>query len=191
MTDSFERPFPQSRPRRPRRRQRRHAARGSRIAALALSVFSTLGLGAYLEHANGSGTASSIPLATVAPSPTTNGSASPSGSTTTSPSGGTASTGSRDGTFTGSTFTNRWGNVQVQIVVATGKITKVKIVQYPNSHGKSVRINNGALPTLISETLHAQSAKVDGVSGATYTSTGYKQSLQSAIDKAHTTAGSV
>jgi uncharacterized protein with FMN-binding domain len=151
-------------------------------------VFSTLGLGAYLEHANGSGT-SSVPFATATTSPTANGSATTSGSTASPASGSSTSTGLHDGTFTGSTFTNKWGNVQVQIVVANGTIANVAMVQYPDGEGKSVRISNAALPTLISETLRAQNAKVDSVSGASYTSTGYKQSLQSAIDRAHTAAG--
>jgi uncharacterized protein with FMN-binding domain len=75
--------------------------------------------------------------------------------------------------------------VQVQIVVANGKITNVGIVQYPDRDGKSVRINNDAIPRLITGTLSAQGANVDTVSGATYTSTSYKHSLQSAIDQAH------
>jgi uncharacterized protein with FMN-binding domain len=96
-----------------------------------------------------------------------------------------------DGTYTGAVSTNRWGNVQVQLVVSGGSIGKVAMVQYPDSEGKSVAINNSALPTLISETLTAQSASVDSVSGATYTSTSYKQSLQSAIDQARGAAASV
>jgi uncharacterized protein with FMN-binding domain len=171
------------------RRSRRHPARGSRIAALALSVFSTLGLGAYLEHANASSKSSSIPLATVPAGASGTPAGNPAGTSASSPpSAGTGpapiSTALRDGTFTGSASSNKYGNVQVQITVATGKVTKVGIVQYPDGDGKSVRINNDAIPRLIAGTLSAQSANVDTVSGATYTSTSYKHSLQSAIDEA-------
>ncbi|HEY3723596.1 MAG TPA: FMN-binding protein [Acidimicrobiia bacterium] len=100
------------------------------------------------------------------------------------------STGLSNGTFTGSAAANRYGNVQVQVVVTNGKITKVEIVQYPDQQGKSVEINNEAIPKLIAETLQAQSASVDNVSGATYTSTSYEHSMQSAIDQAHTATAS-
>ena len=96
----------------------------------------------------------------------------------------------RDGTYTGAQFSNKYGNVQVQVIVAAGKLTKVNIVQYPDSDDKSVRINSDAIPTLIAETLSAQSAKVDTVSGATYTSTSYRQSVQAAVDQAQTSTPS-
>ena len=78
----------------------------------------------------------------------------------------------------------RWGPVQVQITVAGGKITAVDVLQYPQGNGKDQQINARALPVLIQDTLTAQSAKIDMVSGATVTSDGYVQSLQSAIDQA-------
>jgi uncharacterized protein with FMN-binding domain len=74
--------------------------------------------------------------------------------------------------------------VQVAITVAGGKITNVDVPQYPNGSGRDVEIANYSLPQLISETLSAQNANIDMVSGATYTSEGYLQSLQSAIDQA-------
>jgi uncharacterized protein with FMN-binding domain len=74
--------------------------------------------------------------------------------------------------------------VQVQLTVANGSITNVAVVQYPNSNGKDQEINARALPVLIQETLTAQSATIDMVSGATYTSDGYVTSLQSALDRA-------
>jgi uncharacterized protein with FMN-binding domain len=85
---------------------------------------------------------------------------------------------------TGTAADTRWGPVQVQITVADGSITDVAVVQYPNSNGKDKDINARALPILIQETLKAQSAKIDMVSGATYTSDGYVTSLQSALDQA-------
>ncbi|MBW0119275.1 FMN-binding protein, partial [Pseudonocardia abyssalis] len=78
----------------------------------------------------------------------------------------------------------RWGPVQVQLTVADGVITAVDVVQYPQGNDKDQRINARALPVLVQETLGAQSADVDMVSGATVTSEGYLESLQSAIDQA-------
>jgi uncharacterized protein with FMN-binding domain len=96
----------------------------------------------------------------------------------------TSTSGLADGTFVGQTATNKWGPVQVQITVVDGKITAATALQTPNADQKSVSINARAVPTLTASTLTAQSAKVNSVSGATYTSDSYKQSLQSAIDAA-------
>jgi uncharacterized protein with FMN-binding domain len=73
--------------------------------------------------------------------------------------------------------------VQVQIKVTGTKITSVSVLKYPNANTRDIDINNRALPILINETLAAQSAQVDMVSGATITSNGYIQSLQSALDQ--------
>jgi uncharacterized protein with FMN-binding domain len=70
------------------------------------------------------------------------------------------------------------------VTVANRKITNVSVPVYPNGNGRDAEINAQALPILIQETLHAQSAQIDMVSGATVTSDGYLQSLQSALDKA-------
>ena len=86
-------------------------------------------------------------------------------------------------TINGDTFRNKWGDVQVQATFAAdGTLTDVTVLQVPDRDNKSVRINDRAVPRLNSEALSAQSANVDTVSGATYTSVGYRQSLQSAID---------
>jgi uncharacterized protein with FMN-binding domain len=74
--------------------------------------------------------------------------------------------------------------VQVQLTVAGKKITAVDVVQYPDGNGRDREINSYAIPTLVQETLSAQSANIDMVSGATVTSDGYLTSLQSAIDQA-------
>jgi uncharacterized protein with FMN-binding domain len=100
-----------------------------------------------------------------------------------------AATAASGDTATGSTVTGdaadtRWGPVQVGIKVANGKITNVEIVQAPKENRRDVEINDEALPILTQETLSAQSAQIDTVSGATYTSDGYIRSLQSAIDRA-------
>jgi uncharacterized protein with FMN-binding domain len=87
-------------------------------------------------------------------------------------------------TVTGATAQTQWGPVQVQLTVSGSKITKVTVLQYPSGNGRDTEINNYALPILLKETTSQQSAQIDMVSGATVTSTGYLQSLQSAIDKA-------
>jgi uncharacterized protein with FMN-binding domain len=74
--------------------------------------------------------------------------------------------------------------VQVGITVAGGKVTAVQVVDYPQNNGRDREINAYALPVLVQETLGAQSAQIDMVSGATVTSEGYLQSLQSALDQA-------
>ncbi len=75
--------------------------------------------------------------------------------------------------------------MQIQLTVASGKISKVTVVQYPNGNGRDQEINSYALPILTQETMDAQSAQIDMVSGATVTSDGYVQSLQSALDQAN------
>lgn len=95
-----------------------------------------------------------------------------------------ASAAGASGTFTGTSVSTRYGNVQVEITVAGSKITEVKALQLTNDDGRSVEISAQAAPILRSEVLAAQSAKVATVSGATYTSNGYLTSLQAAIDKA-------
>ncbi|GAA3816063.1 hypothetical protein CSO01_34330 [Cellulomonas soli] len=89
-----------------------------------------------------------------------------------------------DGTYTGTTVSTRFGDVQVQITVSGGAITSSDAIAYPTRDGKSKQINAYAVPTLNDEALSAQSASIDLVSGATYTSNGYVQSLQDAIDQA-------
>ena len=94
-----------------------------------------------------------------------------------------------DGTYVGQASSNRWGTVQVQAVYSGGQLVDVQILSYPDGDRKSVQINQRALPTLIDEAITAQSADVDTVSGATYTSRSYTESLQSAIDAALAASG--
>jgi uncharacterized protein with FMN-binding domain len=100
-------------------------------------------------------------------------------------SSGSTSSGSATKTVTGSVAQTQWGPVQVQLSVNNGSITKVTVLQYPNGNSRDVELANYSLPTLIRETIQSQSAQIDMVSGATYTSTGYIQSLQSALDQAN------
>ncbi|KUN76890.1 FMN-binding protein [Streptomyces griseoruber] len=87
-------------------------------------------------------------------------------------------------TVTGDSVQTRWGPVQVRVTVQNGKITDVTAVTYPQDNPRDQQINAYAIPQLRSEALKAQSADIDTVSGATYTSDGYRQSLQSALDSA-------
>jgi uncharacterized protein with FMN-binding domain len=112
------------------------------------------------------------------------------------PTGDTGSTGSTGSTnsrvsgssgsrsVTGDAVDTRWGPVQVRISLSGSKITKAEAVVVPDSNFRDQEINSVAVPILTQETLAAQSAQIDSVSGATYTSDGYKGSLQSALDKA-------
>ncbi|KMS75007.1 FMN-binding protein [Streptomyces viridochromogenes] len=93
------------------------------------------------------------------------------------------------GTFTGDAAQTQYGAVQVRLTVANGKITKAETVQAPKG-GQSDRITANAVPKLNQAAIAAGTADIDAVSGATYTSAGYKKSLQSALDKARASAGS-
>ncbi|WP_316774729.1 FMN-binding protein [Streptomyces sasae] len=139
-------------------------------------------------------TSPTVVTGSVAPAPSSSASAAPgatggtgSGSSDSGKSGksgrsGSSSTGTK--TVTGDTVQTRWGPVQVRVTIKNGKITDVTAVQYPQDNPRDQQINSYALPQLRSEALAAQSAKIDTVSGATYTSGGYQQSLQSALDSA-------
>ena len=88
-------------------------------------------------------------------------------------------------TVNGASTGTRYGPVQVQITVKSGRITAADAIVYPSQDPRDQQINGFAIPQLDSEVLQAQSASIDTVSGATYTSSGYTASLQSAIDQAH------
>ena len=115
----------------------------------------------------------------------TSGSTSPGTSGSSGTPGTSGSTSTAATTVAGSVAQTQWGPVQVQLTVVAKKITKVALLQYPNGNGKDQEINDYALPILTQETINAQSANIDMVSGATVTSEGYLTSLQSAIDQAH------
>lgn len=116
------------------------------------------------------------------PVPQSSSSAAPAPSSSSGSSSGSSTSGSK--TYTGDTVQTRWGPVQVRITVKSGKITDVTAVSYPSDNPRDQEINSYAIPQLRTEALAAQSANIDSVSGATYTSDGYKQSLQSALDSA-------
>ncbi|HEY0444225.1 MAG TPA: FMN-binding protein [Candidatus Limnocylindrales bacterium] len=88
------------------------------------------------------------------------------------------------GQVTGTVVETRFGPVQVRATFQNGRIMDVQAVQLPSDRARSAQISQYAEPYLRSEALQAQSAQIDIVSGATYTSEGYARSLQSAIDQA-------
>ena len=189
--------------------KRRHPAKYSRAAALALSVMASGGLGVLFATGDAGVSASPAqPVGLVAPVPAATGapavtSPTPSVATTpsTAPLPSTAATTIAPATtgpatttppasvapavVNGNSFSNKYGNVQVQATFAAdGTITDVTTLEVPFRDGESVDINRVAVPRLNSAALKAQTANVNTVSGATYTSIGYKKSLQSAIDTA-------
>lgn len=104
----------------------------------------------------------------------------PSPSATSTPSTATASA---TKVVTGSTVDTRYGPIQLQVTFSGSTITAITALQTPNQDRRSVSINEQAVPMLTQEAMSSQSAKIDTISGATYTSEGYIQSLQSAIDQ--------
>ncbi|MGW6919688.1 FMN-binding protein [Streptomyces sp. NPDC054950] len=107
---------------------------------------------------------------------------SPAPSSSSGASSGSAATGTQS--LTGDSVQTRWGPVQVRVTLKGGKLTDVTAVTYPQENPRDQQINAYAIPQLTREALTAQSADIDTVSGATYTSDGYRQSLQSALDSA-------
>ncbi len=183
------------------RTRRRHPARGARIGALVASCATTGGLAYFFAGTDASQASSAIPglaapitttatttATTVAPATTapatTAGTATTAVPATTAAPTTTATATDAVVAFDGATVNTKYGPVQVQAQVQNGTLVAVAVVQYPDGDGKSVRINQRALPELQSEALSAQSASVDTISGATYTSNAYVKSLQSAIDEA-------
>lgn len=95
---------------------------------------------------------------------------------------GSSQSGTR--TITGAVEQTSYGPVQVKVSVRRGRITDVQAVQVPQAEPRSQQIADYATPLLRQETLTAQNAAIDAVSGATYTSKGYEASLQSALNRA-------
>lgn len=138
---------------------------GTTTVLLALFSYHTSTSGAAVAQATGTVAAAGVVTA-------------PTG--TASPATGTSTT----KTVNGAAVPTRYGDVQVQVVVSGTKVVRATAIAY-STNGRDGEINAYAVPVLQQETLAAQSASIDTVSGATYTSQGYIQSLQSALDAAH------
>jgi len=106
------------------------------------------------------------------------------GTTTSAPPRPSTSSPASSRTIAGQAVETRYGTVQVQVVLSGSKISNVSFLQLTAYDDQSQQINQAAAPLLLQETLSAQSSQIDTVSGATYTSDGYIQSLQSALDQA-------
>ena len=149
------------------------------IIALASTVTAVVMLFSFPTSTNRS--VSTAGVGTSGPGTTGSGTTSgtSSGGSGTGQSGSTATT-----TYDGDVASTRWGDVQVRITVTSGKVTAAEAIAYPNGNGRDQQINAYAIPILNQEAVAAQSANISMVSGATVTSGGYVQSLQSALDKA-------
>lgn len=101
------------------------------------------------------------------------------------PAGSPAAPASTVVTVNGTSVDTRYGPVQVQLRVRGTKVLEAVAIDYPQSGSRDREINSQAIPVLERETLTAQSANIDAVSGATFTSEGYRRSLQAALDAAH------
>jgi uncharacterized protein with FMN-binding domain len=89
-----------------------------------------------------------------------------------------------DGTYVGDIADAYYGNVQVQVTISNSRITNVQFLDYPQDRNTSIRINSQAMPMLKQEAIAAQSANVNGVSGASATSAAFVESLTSALNQA-------
>lgn len=149
-----------------------------------------LGVGVGLGTAAQHGAVVSVPstgvtgTGTATSGGTTGGTSTGSGSSGSGSSASGSGSSAADGTYTGDSVPTRFGDVQVQVTVSGGQITDVTPLRLTDRDGRSVQISNRAAPILREEVLSAQSANVRMVSGATYTSEGYLNSLQSALDQA-------
>ena len=146
----------------------------AKVAAVIASA-GVLGAGWAVGTANGATVATTTTGTTATTATTT------SGTTTKTTSGSTTY---KDGTYTGTTVTHRYGSVTVTVTISGGKITNVSAQAVDGGDRRSQSINSQAVPMMKTEVLSANSAKVSTISGATYTTTAYITSLQSALAKA-------
>ena len=121
--------------------------------------------------------------ASTASKTTTSGSGTSSSSGSGSGSGSSGSSTTASGTATGDAVDTRYGSAQVRVTVKNGKIVAVDALQLQSNDPHSQQISSSSAPVLQQEVLTKQSADVDAVSGATFTSASYTQSVQSALDK--------
>jgi uncharacterized protein with FMN-binding domain len=147
--------------------------RKSIVAIVAVAIIGLLGLAK--NHQDGA------PLGVPSSNSTTLGQTTASNTPASSSS---ASITYKDGTYTGASEDTPYGTVQVAAIVSGGKITNIEFLQMPNDRGHTQEVTAFAQPLLKNSTLSKQSAHIDFVSGATTTSEGYQQSLQSALDQA-------
>ena len=90
----------------------------------------------------------------------------------------------KNGSYTGSVEDAFYGNIQVKVTIANSKVADVTFLQSPSDRQQSIQINSQAMPLLKQEAIQANSASVNGVSGATDTSQAFIRSLQNALSQA-------
>jgi uncharacterized protein with FMN-binding domain len=156
---------------------------GTVVGVVALLSYKTHG---PVAAASGGLPSAGLPGTSSAPSASSSTAGAPPDPSTTKRSSRSASknTAAASAAYTGVAEQTRYGIVQVKVTVQGKKITNVQFVQLTAFDGRSQQINAAAAPILLQETLQAQSAQINSVSGASYTSQGYEQSLQSALDRA-------
>jgi uncharacterized protein with FMN-binding domain len=163
------------------------------LSAIAGTVVGLVALLSFKTHPVVAGAAGGLPSASLsspatsmAPAPASSSAGAGSDPTASAaPASSTpASSAATKRTVAGQAVQTRYGTVQVQLVVSGKQIQNVSFLQLTADDPRSQEINNQAGPILLQETLSAQSAQIDTVSGATYTSEGYLESLQSALDQA-------
>ena len=157
------------------------------IGLAVLAVFVLYSLWVRHEQPKVGTVASAVSPTSSSNQPTSNGSSNnTNGGGTTQPSSPSASY--KDGSYTGDVTDASYGNVQVAAIISGGKLIDVNVLQYPDSHSDSVAINQQALPMLKQEAIQVQSPNnVQIISGATFTSEAFIQSLTSALSKAQST----
>jgi uncharacterized protein with FMN-binding domain len=148
------------------------------LVATSVGVAAVVGVKAQTAGAPRSALAGGVPTGDQGPSGPETGTGSPA------PAVSASLPASAHGSFTGSAIGTQYGTVQVRAVIEDGKLTDVVVLQQTDVGARSGQIDSFALPVLKSEALAAQSADIDVVSGASYTSAGYAQSLQAALDAA-------
>jgi uncharacterized protein with FMN-binding domain len=145
-----------------------------------LSVAIIGALGVYGKNHSTTSQSSTLGISSGTGQPASSGSTSSSSATPAN----SSSASFKDGTYTGNSEDTAYGTVQIAVVVSGGKITDVKFLQMPNDLGHTQEVTAAAEPLLKDITLQKQSSHIDFVTGATSTSEGYQQSLQSALDQA-------
>jgi uncharacterized protein with FMN-binding domain len=152
---------------------------------LAATVAGTAGVLAFHPHPSAAPTATAATPTTTAATATTTTASTATSTTKSTSSSSSSSTvsGTATGTATGDAIDTRYGPVQVKVTVKDDKIAAIQGLVLTGNDPRSAEISSFAEPTLKQEALSRQSADIDAVSGATFTSAGYAQSLQSALDK--------
>ncbi len=159
------------------------SSKSSSVASPVIAQAAAPGAVATPKATSPSGTSTSGSSSTPTPSGGSSSTPTPSGGSSSSSSSPAQSSAAK--TYAGDAIGTQYGDVQVQITVKGGKITASQVLQVPWNDNRDQEINSYAVPILNQEAVSSQSSKIDMVSGATYTSDGYIQSLQSAIDQAH------